>query len=288
MKLVSKQDVSVNYIHKEDAGFFESRFVQRDPSYYIIYVSSHTGCNQSCRFCHLTASGQTSMIPATVEDICDQVTRVLDDLDTIKVEKIHVNFMARGEPLLNPHLPKMYRALDSLIINRSNASTYDIRYNVSSILPQGFELSGDALAEALCHKNAMLYYSLYSFDESFRKRWLPKAHNPVRALEAIQRYQWLTGKEIVIHGAFIQNENDRASDIEALRSCVKKFGIKAKFNLVRYNPFKDNHGVETPEWKLSNIIETIGSAWASKESRIVPRVGSDVYASCGMFHIPEE
>ena len=61
--LTSTQDESINYIFKEKEGQFEARYVQRVPEYAIVYLSSHTGCNYNCRFCHLTQMGETSEHP---------------------------------------------------------------------------------------------------------------------------------------------------------------------------------------------------------------------------------
>lgn len=69
MILISKEDASANVV----MGKFEARFVQRTPDYFIIYVSSHQGCNQACRFCHLTQTKQTDMTPASIGDYADWI-----------------------------------------------------------------------------------------------------------------------------------------------------------------------------------------------------------------------
>ena len=77
--LSSCQAASVNHtLATPDGGHWESRYVQRVDDCFICYLSSHTGCAYSCRFCHLTATGQTMMAPATLEDYLAQTDRVLD------------------------------------------------------------------------------------------------------------------------------------------------------------------------------------------------------------------
>lgn len=102
INLVSIEDSSRNYVSPvSDGGFFESRFVQRNPTYFIVYLSSHSGCNQSCRMCHLTQSGQTMMTSATLQDYIDQAKNVLKNVDYESMKeqglrRIKYSFMARG------------------------------------------------------------------------------------------------------------------------------------------------------------------------------------------------
>ena len=59
--LKSNLDQSVNFVENQLVGFLESRYVRKVDEYFICYLSSQTGCNRGCKFCHLTASGQTQL-----------------------------------------------------------------------------------------------------------------------------------------------------------------------------------------------------------------------------------
>lgn len=288
--LTSGLDRSVNHVARTpDGGAWEARFVQRVDDYFICYVSSHTGCNQSCRFCHLTATGQTTMGPADVSTYLAQVDRVMGtyrerrEQGLVAARKVHFNFMARGEPLANPLFLADSQAVFDGMAER--AAEFDLapRYKVSSILPRDF--TGD-LAQVLADPNAEIYYSLYSMNPAFRKRWVPKAMPPEVALDLLADYQQRTGKRVVLHWAMIAGQNDSEKDVAEVIEAVVSRGLRAKYNQVRYNPHDDRHGVEPTlevlNARFAQIQEGLGFS-GELGSRQVPRVGMDVQASCGMF-----
>ena len=99
-----------------------------------------------------------------------------------------------------------------------------------------------------------------------------------KALELLTEYQSISKKIIKFHGAFIQNENDREKDVRTMMSKIISHDIKGEFNIVRYNPYSDEQGHESNN--IEAISQIIGEYMPCK---IIPRVGQDVYASCGTF-----
>lgn len=290
--LQSVEDLSRNFVlPKSDGGFLEARYVRRTPEYFIVYLSSQTGCNQSCRFCHLTATGQTQFTQVTPEEFLTQADQVLAYYDSIRdsqgpAQRVNFNWMARGEPLANPHLLAHAREIIEALGDRAARRGLDAHFNISSILPRS--LAGQRLSTWFQGLPVTFYYSLYSLDPAFRKRWLPKALPANEGLDMLVAWQADGGPEIVIHGALIAGENDADADLDALAAAVTARGLNSRVNLVRYNPYSERQGQETAEDLLDAKFQRLAGPLGNPNSRIVPRVGFDVKASCGMFVVVDQ
>jgi 23S rRNA (adenine2503-C2)-methyltransferase len=290
--LYSKEDKSVNFVFD---NWLEARFVRRTQDYFIAYLSSHDGCNKACRFCHLTQTGQTSFNETTLEQYVEQAKTVLDYYGTIvseqgEAQKVNFNFMARGEPLANSVLLTNAKALFDALEELAKPYNLKVKFNVSTIFPE--EMKEKKLEDIFAQvtQDYGIYYSLYSVNDKFRKRWLPKALPYTQALEKIQVWQEKSAcnAHAVFHWAFIKGENDSPQDMENLKSVLSQYAISAKFNLVRYNPYSVAQGEEATEQDIQYNFDQLNEFFHSVQSRIVPRVGYDVKASCGMFVSQEE
>lgn len=75
----SKIDQSVNITYPApNIGIFETRYVRREDEYFIIYLSSQSGCDQACKMCHLTATGQNKYENATLEEYLHQAKKSMN------------------------------------------------------------------------------------------------------------------------------------------------------------------------------------------------------------------
>lgn len=282
--LRSEEDRSVNFVAPYGDGVVEARYVRRTEDYFICYVSSHSGCRLACRFCHLTRTRQTTFDAVGLDGFVAQISRVLRHHAEAETPspRMNVNFMARGEPLVNAAVRGQMRPLHDAVSGlAADAGVGEVVYNPSSIFPVGTEDLD--LAAAFGGLPVTPFWSLYSLDPAFRKRWLPKAIAPDIALGKLLDFQSATGREVVLHWALIEGQNDRDADFEAIAEMVARSGLDARLNLVRYNPADAGTGQEAPEDRYQAALRILGAVMTRPGSRVVPRVGFDVKASCGMF-----
>ena len=282
--LHSAQDASVNWDRPADVGRIEARYVRRCGDYVVVYLSSQTGCDQGCRMCHLTATNQTRLRDVTFDEILEQADVVLDYYrrETQPARSVHFNFMARGEPLASPVLLERADELLGELARRAVALDLRPRYLVSTILPRSF---GDRLLEdVFVVHHPEIYYSIYSMSEPFRRRWLPKALPAGEALDRLASWQRATYKICKIHYAFIEGENDSEADVHAICDAIEARRLMVHVNVVRYNPHDPRrHGYEPSEAVLERNAAIYRARLPNARVRVIPRVGFDVAASCGMF-----
>ena len=284
--LISKEDDSVNYIFTGNfPGVFEARYVRREEKYFAIYLSSQSGCAQSCRMCHLTATKQIETIDATPDNLLMQANHVFNWYDKCpRAEIVHFNFMARGEALNSKEFinngTRIFRELGYEAIKRNLVP----RFLISTIMPRSF--SGQVISKVFPLINPEIYYSIYSVKEEFRKKWLPAALPVDMALQMLDEYQRTTKKMPKLHWAFIEGENDSEDDVALLCHRVRRSGLRVDIAIVRYNPYGPEYGQESSIEVIDRNEQIIRDLMPFSKVHKITRVGKDVKASCGMFVEP--
>lgn len=286
--LTSTIDRSVNFITPANGvGFFEARHVRRDPKpggddYVICYLSSQSGCAAACRMCHLTQSGQNEFVNASLDDFRAQAETFFAFYDSHKpAQLVHFNFMARGEPLSNDLIMGDSAKLLSLLGDMASDRGVKSKFLISSIFPK--EMGTRSLADIFPTIHPEIYYSLYSMSPKFRRRWLPKAHSAEHGLDLLKAWQDSTGKVPKIHFALIKGENDSEQDMRDMAEAINARDLLVNLNIVRYNPYSERVGVEPDEAVIQRNTELLAGLIGAEKYRVVPKVGFDVKASCGMF-----
>ena len=279
----SSQDASVNWERTADPGRIEARYVRRKEDYFVVYLSSQTGCDQGCRMCHLTATRQTRLRDVTLEEYLTQADTVLEHYrnETPQARSVHFNFMARGEPLASQVLLSYADELLGELAQRALRLKLKPRYLVSTIMPKN--LGARSLDDIFRSYHPEIYYSLYSMRPEFRQRWLPKAMLAEDALDRLAAWQRQTYKICKIHYAFIAGENDSEADIHAICDALLSRRLMVHINIVRYNSPDLKRGVESSEEVIQRNAKIYEERLPLARVRVIPRVGYDVHASCGMF-----
>ena len=279
--LKSNIDQSVNFVENQLVGFLESRYVRKTDEYFICYLSSQTGCNRACQFCHLTATGQTAFTDADFQDFMHQAMEVFRHYrrENKKAKYMHFNFMARGEALANKYLLNHADEFLTSLGQLATKENLNPKFNISTILPKSLDKSLNDVFKLI---TPTIYWSLYSVNEDFRKKWMPASHSVEESLRILKDYQKMTKKIIKIHHTFIEGENDSVEDVLDMCNILNQAKLQTEFNLVRYNPFSENQGKESSDDVLNRNLDLIEKHLSGKVQTI-PRVGFDVKASCGMF-----
>lgn len=279
--LKSSIDQSVNFVEPQLVGFLESRYVRKVDDYFICYLSSQSGCNRGCKFCHLTATGQTTSNDSDYQDYLNQSLQVFRHYrnEQKPAKYMHYNFMARGEALANKNL---VQEADKILLSLADLADHEglkAKFNMSTIMPGNLS---KALTDIFKIITPTMYYSLYSVDPQFRKKWIPSAMPVGQALDLLKDYQNMTKKIAKIHFTFIEGENDSVESIQEMCNEIENRKLLCEFNLVRYNPFSPAQGKESSDEVIQRNLDIISKHFHGKVQTI-PRVGFDVKASCGMF-----
>ena len=187
--------------------------------------------------------------------------------------------MARGEPLANKILLESGDELLGKLGEVARNEGLPSKFNISTIMPSTLKKPLDSIFN---YTSPTIYYSLYSTNEEWRKKWMPAAMPVAMALQMLKRYQEFSKKIIKIHYPFIENENDSLEEVNAVCSAIEFAELICEFNLVRYNAASPEQGKESSEEVITRNIDVIRNRFDGKV-QIIPRVGFDVKASCGMF-----
>ncbi len=281
--LQSTLDASRNFIWPTgDGEAIEARYVRRRDDYVAVYLSSQTACSQGCRMCHLTATGQTRPRSLGTDEIIEQAEVVLDWYDQVAptAKRVHFNFMARGEPLVNEHFISNADAVLLKLAKMAETRELVPRFNISTIIPVRFRKNLHHVFRIVIPD---IYYSLYSMDPDASQRWLPSAASTDVALNMLSIWQRYTSKIPRVHFAVVQGLNDTTAHAVRLADALQRHSLRVNINLVRFNPPRDLNEKEASDANKELLVRELRQRLPLARVKVVSRVGTDVYASCGTF-----
>jgi 23S rRNA (adenine2503-C2)-methyltransferase len=194
---------------------------------YTICVSTQVGCKVGCSFCLTAKGGFTRDLEAS--EIVAQVVTLKRDNNHKHNRMINIVYMGMGEPLDN--LTNLAKAIE-IFKEKEGLAISGKRQTVST---SGLSNKIDQLGEM--DLGVHIAISLHAVDDELRTELIPmnKAHNINSIIEAVKRFPIDTRKRVMFEYLVIKDKND---DIASAKKLVKLLsGIKAKVNLIYFNPY---------------------------------------------------
>lgn len=278
--LTSQIDGTINHVYEDGSEF---RLAQRQ-DHDTIYLSSHTGCALSCKQCHLTSTGQTTMLPLSKGDMVERA-KVLFNLRKRSDVPVYFAYMARGDALANREVSGE-TVLNLLTVPGSTPCIAKV--TISTIFPKGivgYEVD-KFLFERFSIFEPTLYWSFYTPDLPRLREWMPEAQSPSIVAEGLGKWQKVTGNMIIVHFPIIEGVNDRLWDHHEMVGLLSANNLLYAVNIVRYNP-PDNRSKEAEDYRRQAILNIWQEASGGR-AKVQERIGFDVSASCGTFFNTKE
>jgi len=242
---------------------------------YTVCVSCQVGCKVGCSFC-LTAKGGfiRDLTPA---EIVAQVWMMKKVKNFNPTKSLNVVYMGMGEPLDN--YDNMVKAIKII----SNEHCLHISPRRQTLSTSGIAPKIEKLAKE--NLNINLAISLHAVDDKLREELIPmnKAYNIKSVIDAVKKFPVDRRKKVLFEYLVIDNINDDEKSANKLVKILN--GIKAKVNLIYFNPYPGtNYKRPTPQKmeKFKELLNKKGVICTIRESK-----GIDISAACGQLREKE-
>ena len=254
----------------EDGERIESVLIP-ERGHYTLCISSQVGCAQQCRFCHTGRLGLRRNLSAA--EIVNQVRTVKGHLASDPMQLTNVVFMGMGEPLAN--FKNALRALQILLDPLGLQMSYrHVTLSTAGLIPE---------LKALGEQSPVgLAVSLNAADDATRSSLMPvNRRYPLRDLIAACRsYPLAARQRITFEYILLEGINDSLQSAKKLADLLK--GVKAKINLIPFNPYEGSEFQPPTEKRLLAFQEAL----INRHYTVMIRrsKGSDISAACGQLH----
>jgi len=217
---------------------------------YTVCISSQVGCKIGCAFCLTGKSGFLRNL--TPGEITAQVAIIKRENGIRENRRVNIVFMGMGEPLDN--LTNVKKAVSIF----SDPDALAISPRRQTISTSGLSSQIKKLGEM--NLGVLLAISLHAVDDELRDKLMPinKAYNIKSVIDAV-----------------------KAFPIDARKKVILLSGIKAKVNLIFFNPHSGSE-FKRPEVKkvvdFQSYLINHGVLCTIRESK-----GLDISAACGQL-----
>jgi len=281
-KIITEQ-ISIDKTHK---WLLEFKDGERVEMVYIpekdrgaVCISTQVGCAVGCRFCHTGSQKLTRNL--TVGEIVGQFMVARDvysewpsPTDEIRYLS-NIVVMGMGEPLHN--MDNVVKALNILTdCDGISISRRRITMSTSGIAPK--------IVEALQKTGVRLAVSLHAPNNSIRSQIMPinDRYKIEEVMKACSEYQkgehsrYITFEYLMLKGI-----NDSQECAKELISLMKKYKLRATFNLIPFNPWPGCGFAPSDKKTIEAFSKTLDDAGFASPVRVAR--GQDILAACGQL-----
>lgn len=270
LEFADGERVEMVYIPEEDRG--------------AVCISTQVGCAVGCRFCH--TGSQKLKRNLTAGEIVSQFMVARDTYgewpsptnETRYLSNIVV--MGMGEPLHNQE--NVIKALNILADCDGIAlSRRRITMSTSGIAPK--------IVPTLQATGVRLAVSLHAPNNEIRSQIMPinNRYKIEETLQACAEYQSEDGSRyITFEYLMLDGINDSIENAKELISLIKKYRLRASFNLIPFNPWPGCTFKPSTPQKVKAFAHELEKAGFAAPVR-VPR-GQDILAACGQLKSQKE
>ncbi len=281
-KIVTEQ-VSVDKTHK---WLLEFKDGERVEMVYIpekdrgaVCISTQVGCAMGCRFCHTGSQNFTRNL--TTGEIVGQFMVARDAYgewpsptdETRYLSNIVV--MGMGEPLNN--LDNVVKALNIITDQEGIAiSRRRVTMSTSGIAPR--------IVEAMQKTGVRLAISLHAPNNTIRSQIMPindkfKIEEIMKACAEYQKgdhSRYITFEYLLLKGI-----NDSLENAKELINLLKKYKLRALFNLIPFNPWPGCNFAPSDKKTVEAFSKALDAAGFAAPVRVAR--GQDILAACGQL-----
>ncbi|SFV54725.1 Ribosomal RNA large subunit methyltransferase N [hydrothermal vent metagenome] len=267
--------VEVVLLLMKDKEYHEDGSVKHQERY-TVCISSQVGCKVGCAFC-LTAKGGF-MRDLSAGEIVSQLVMVKKDNNIEANRRLNIVFMGMGEPLDN--LENVVKAVKIF----SDPDGMAIATHRQTISTSGLSSKIVKLGEMDLGIN--LAISLHAVDDKLREELMPinKAYNIKSIIDAVKAFPVNARKRVMFEYLVIKDVNDQLASAKKLLSLLD--GIKAKVNLIYFNPYGGTQFKRPNDKDMKRFQEYLtsrGLHCTIRESK-----GLDISAACGQLREQEK
>jgi len=242
---------------------------------YTVCISSQVGCKVGCAFC-LTAKGGF-MRNLTAGEIIEQVRLIKKENAIDANRRVNLVYMGMGEPLDN-----LKEVVQSVKIFSEEEGMAIARHR-QTISTSGLSSKIERLGKMELGIN--LAISLHAVDDELRQKLMPinKAYNIASIIKAVKNFPINDRKRVMFEYLVIKDVNDDMHSAKKLLSLLD--GIKAKVNLIYFNPYGGTEFKRPSDKDMKKFQEYLtsrGLHCTIRESK-----GLDISAACGQLREQE-